>query len=131
MWRESPGGLITGVAVSHQGQIYAADYDNNRLYIYTPDGTRTSTITISCPSDVCVSSSDRRILVLHEDDSQSGSQTVISVLSPDGHVRRRLCDVPDIRASSYRNSLSLLDDRYMAVCVGDDIHLYDISKQLA
>ena len=130
MSQESRGGLITGVAVSHQGQIYAAGYDNNRLLIYTSDGTHTSPITITGPYEVCVSSSGRRLLVLHMDDSQSGhNRTVVSVLSPDGHVRRRLCVVTETGISSY-SSLSLLDDRYMVVCVEDDIHLYDISDQL-
>ena len=129
MWQELPGGSIAGVAVSHQGQMYAAYYGSYRLLIYTPDGTLTSSITITDPWDVCVSSSGRRLLVLHEEDSQSGSQTVISVLSPDGHVRRGLCDVAEA-GNLYHSSLSLLDDRYMAVCVNDDIHLYDISDQL-
>ena len=130
MSQESTGGYITGVAVSHQGQIYAADYINNRLHIYTSDGTHTSPITITRPYDVCLSSSGRRLLVLHEEDSQYGSP-VVSVLSPDGHVRRRLCVVTEtyVGISSY-STLSLLDDIYMVVCVEGDIHLYDISDQL-
>ena len=133
MWRESPGGLITGVTVSHQGHIYAADYRHNRLCIYTPAGTHTSSITITRPRAVCVSSSSRRLLVLHEEDSQSGLQRVISVLSPDGHVRRRLCVVTETPVNPYHTkSFSLLYDRYMAVCVENDIHLilYDIRDQL-
>ena len=130
MWRESPGDNILGVAVSHQGQIYAADFYKNRLVIYTPDGTRTSSITMTGPRDVCVSSSGRRLLVIHTD-SQSGPQLVISVRSPDGHVRRRLCVVTETHVNLLSSSsLSLLDDRYMAVCVYEDIHLYDISDQL-
>ena len=54
------------------------------------------------------------------------TQLVISVLSPDGHVRRRLCVVTETPADPYYNSLSLLDDRYMAVCVD----LYDISLSM-
>ena len=129
MWQELGDNFI-GVDVSHQGQIYAAEHYTDRLHIYTPDGTRTSSITITRPRDVCVSSSGRRLLVLHEEVSQS--QLVISVLSPDGHVRRRLCVVTETPADPYymTSSLTLLDNRYMAVCVNKDIHLYDISDHL-
>ena len=124
------GSYINGVAVSHQGQIYATHYTNNRLYIYTPDGTRTPPITITGPWDVCVLLSGRHLMVLHKENSQSGAQLVISVLSPDGHVRRRLCVVTETPVGIFYTSLSLLNDRYMAVCVNSDIHLYDISDQL-
>ena len=130
MWRKSTGGVISGVAVSHQGHIFTADYRGNQLHIYTPDGTLLSSTTIASPHDVCASSSGRRILVLHEENSPSESRTVISVRSPDGHVKHRLCEVSDYRVTPRYNSLSLLDDRYMAVCVDGDIHLHYISDQL-
>ncbi|KKL15514.1 hypothetical protein LCGC14_2504840, partial [marine sediment metagenome] len=42
------------VACDAQGRVYVADYGNDRIQVFNPDGTHVKTIPVSRPTEVCI-----------------------------------------------------------------------------